>query len=88
MEVPEEADGPGDGYDLRKRSNSGKSGIRHHRPAQTGISSIIQVSGQAHMTSTPLSFSATSGIQTGQCLINGGEQINFGGFQEFSYNIP
>ena len=28
MEVPEEADGPGDGYDLRKRSNSGKSGPR------------------------------------------------------------
>lgn len=24
VEVPEEADGPGDGYDLRKRSNSGE----------------------------------------------------------------
>ena len=45
MEVPEEADGPGDGYDLRKRSNSGKSGrgnpsangdLIHHPGQQAG----------------------------------------------------
>lgn len=28
VEVPEEADGPGEGYDLRKRSNSGEWGNR------------------------------------------------------------
>lgn len=46
MEVPEEADGPGDGYDLRKRSNSGKSGRGNQAPPPSANGDLIHHLGQ------------------------------------------
>lgn len=57
MEVPEEADGPGDGYDLRKRSNSGKSGRGDQAPPPSANGNLIHHPGQqagSHDLQAPL----------------------------------
>lgn len=64
VEVPEEADGPGGEYDLRKRSNSGK--CRHEDQALPGTHTHTR---ESHLSSRsagrdrPLSFSASPGVQ-------------------------